>query len=123
MNFIDVIATIFTSLGAFFLLVGSIGLIRLPDFYSRAHAQGKADTLGMILIIFGLLIVEFTRYFSQFEEKFIINALKLIILLGFVGLTNPTATNALVRAAHRFRLKPWFKADQKKKDPDKKEEK
>lgn len=116
MNIIEVITTIFISLGAFFLLVGSIGLIRLPDFYARAHAQGKADTLGMILIIFGLLIL-------QFSGGSIINGLKLFILLGFVGLTNPTATNALVRAAHRFRLKPWFKADRIKKDPGKKEEK
>ncbi len=44
--------------GAFFLLVGSIGLIRLPDFYTRNHATGKSDTLGIMLVLFGLILIE-----------------------------------------------------------------
>jgi multicomponent Na+:H+ antiporter subunit G len=105
MELIHVIADIIVSLGAFFLLVGSIGLIRLPDFYSRAHAQGKADTLGVMLIIFGLLL-------TQLSGGAYINSVKLLIIIAFVGLTNPTGTNALVGAAFRFRLKPWFKDEQ-----------
>jgi len=105
MELIHVIADIIVSLGAFFLLVGSIGLIRLPDFYSRAHAQGKADTLGVMLIIFGLLL-------NQLTGGAYINSVKLLIIIAFVGLTNPTGTNALVGAAFRFRLKPWFKDEQ-----------
>lgn len=105
MELIHVIADIIVSLGAFFLLVGSIGLIRLPDFYSRAHAQGKADTLGVMLIIFGLLL-------TQLTEGSFINSVKLLIIIAFVALTNPTGTNALVGAAFRFRLKPWFKDEQ-----------
>jgi len=109
MEFVHVIAGIIISLGAFFLLVGSIGLIRLPDFYARAHAQGKADTLGVMLIIFGLLLIEGVS----------VNSAKLLIIIAFVALTNPTATNALVGAAYHFRLKPWFKKDQNKnKDQD-----
>lgn len=104
MELIHVIADIIVSLGAFFLLVGSIGLIRLPDFYSRAHAQGKADTLGVMLIIFGLLL-------TQLTEGAFINSFKLLIIIAFVALTNPTGTNALVGAAFRFRLKPWFKGE------------
>jgi len=49
-------------------------------------------------------------------EGFTLNSAKLLIIIVFVGLTNPTATNALARAAFRFRLKPWFK---KLKDKDK----
>jgi multisubunit Na+/H+ antiporter MnhG subunit len=41
-----------------------------------------------------------------------------LIIIAFVALTNPTATNALVRAAYRFRLTPWFKKDQNKKNKD-----
>lgn len=108
MGLVYVIAGIIISLGAFFLFVGSIGLIRLPDFYARAHAQGKADTLGVMLIIFGLLLT----------QGFSINSAKLLIIIAFVALTNPTATNALVRAAYRFRLTPWFKKDQNKKSKD-----
>jgi len=89
------------SFGAFFLLVGSIGLIRLPDFYSRAHATGKSDTLGIMLIISGLVLY----------EGLTLNSVKLVLIIIFVALTNPTATNALTRAAYGFRLRPWFKED------------
>lgn len=105
MEFRILISAIFISFGAFFLLIGSIGLIRLPDFYARAHATGKSDTLGIMLVIGGLIIF----------EGFTINSAKLLIMIIFVGLTNPTATNALTRAAYRFRLRPWFKKDQIKK--------
>lgn len=102
MAFRFILSIIIVSFGAFFLLVGSIGLIRLPDFFSRAHATGKSDTLGIMLVISGLIVY----------EGFTINSAKLLIMIVFVGLTNPTATNALIRAAHRFRLRPWFKQDQ-----------
>lgn len=110
MEIIHILAGIFISLGAFFLLVGSIGLIRLPDFFSRTHATGKSDTLGILLIIFGLILTQGVS----------INSAKLLLIIAFVGLTNPTATNALSRAAFRFRLKPWFKEEQSnKKDKEK----
>lgn len=105
MEFLQVIAGIIISLGAFFLLVGSIGLIRLPDFFSRTHATGKADTLGIMLVISGLLIFELSH-------GFLLNSAKLLIIIAFVGLTNPTATNALAKAAFKFRMIPWFKKDQ-----------
>ncbi|MCP5102765.1 MAG: monovalent cation/H(+) antiporter subunit G [bacterium] len=110
-----VLASIFISLGAFFLLIGSVGLIRLPDFFCRTHATGKADTLGIMLVILGLVLT----------QGFSVNSAKLLIIIAFVGLTNPTATNALARAAFRFRLKPWFKAEHsnKQKNTEEKEEK
>ncbi len=58
MGLLNVIAIIFICMGTFFLLVGSIGLIRLPDFFSRTHATGKSDTLGILLIIFGLVLTQ-----------------------------------------------------------------
>lgn len=85
--------------GAFFLLVGSVGLIRLPDFYSRSHAVGKSDTLGIMLVIFGMILI----------EGFTLNSAKLLFALVFVFLTNPTGTHALANAALRSGLKPWFK--------------
>ena len=113
MELLHVVAFILISLGAFFLLVGSIGLIRLPDFFSRIHATGKADTLGIMLVISGLLIIELS-------QGLLINSAKLLIIIAFVGLTNPTATNALAKAAFKFRMVPWFKKD---KSPDTKEKK
>lgn len=107
------LAIILISCGAFFLLVGSIGLVRLPDFFSRSHATGKADTLGIMLVITGLIIT----------QGFSVNSAKLLIIIAFVALTNPTATNALTRAAFHFREVPWFKKDklQKKKKREEKE--
>ncbi|TSA45691.1 MAG: cation:proton antiporter [Deltaproteobacteria bacterium] len=92
--------------GAFFLLVGSIGLIRLPDFYSRNHATGKSDTLGIMLVIFGMILI----------EGFTLNSAKLFFALIFVFLTSPTGTHALANAALHSGLKPWFRKDQRKED-------
>ena len=101
----EILAVIFLGFGTFFMLIGSIGLIRLPDFYSRAHATGKVDTLAILLIITGLVIY----------EGLTINSAKLVIIFIFVAVTNPTATNALTRAAFRFRLRPWFRKEAEKK--------
>jgi len=101
MNWNFVLGNIIVSAGAFFLLIGSIGLVRLPDFYARAHATGKSDTLGVMLTTFGLLV----------HEGITLNSLKLLLLLYFVALTSPTATHALTKAAYRAGLKPWFKKD------------
>lgn len=114
MEFLQFIAGIIISLGAFFLLVGSVGLIRLPDFFARTHATGKADTLGIMLIITGLLIIELSK-------GLFINSVKLLVIITFVALTNPTATNALAKAAFKFRMIPWFKKDQSGVNKEKKE--
>jgi multicomponent Na+:H+ antiporter subunit G len=92
-----VLAAIFVLGGLFFLSVSVIGLIRLPDFYSRTHAVGKSETLGAMLILCGLVI------YNGLE----INSLKLLVILVFIGLTNPTATHIIARAAHRSGLQPW----------------
>jgi len=85
--------------GAFFLMVGSVGLVRLPDFYCRNHATGKSDTLGVMLVIFGMILI----------EGFTLNSAKLFFVLVFVFLTNPTGTHALANAAIRSGLTPWFR--------------
>jgi len=85
--------------GAFFLLVGSVGLVRLPDFFCRNHATGKSDTLGVMLVIFGMILI----------EGFTLNSAKLFFVLVFVFLTNPTGTHALANAAIRSGLTPWFR--------------
>jgi multicomponent Na+:H+ antiporter subunit G len=92
--------------GAFFLLVGSIGLIRLPDFYTRNHATGKSDTLGIMLVLFGLILI----------EGISLNSAKLLIALIFVFLTNPAGTHALTNAALNYGLRPWFKQTREKEE-------
>jgi len=105
MSLFDLLSIPLICAGVFFLLVGSIGLIRLPDFYSRSHATGKADTLGILLILSGFIMF----------EGLTLNSAKMLIILAFVALTNPTATHALARAAFFFGVKPRFKDDSIKK--------
>lgn len=89
MLIISIIGWVLLLLGCFFCLVGSIGLIRLPDFYSRVHAAGIVDSLGAILILLGML--------TQTQDILVI--IKLLFILFFLMLTGPTAVHALARAA------------------------
>ena len=89
--------------GIFFLIVSNIGIIRLPDFYCRIHAVGKSETLGAILVLGGLAA------YNGFE----INSFKLLVILVFIAMANPTATNAIARAAVRSGLQPWVRIKEK----------
>lgn len=99
-----VVAIILMAGGAFFLTVSSLGLLRLPDFYTRAHAVGKSETLGAILTLSGLAV------YNGWE----LSTFKILFILLFVLIANPTATHAVSRAALRMGLQPWTR----KKKPD-----
>jgi multicomponent Na+:H+ antiporter subunit G len=103
----QVVSLVLVSAGAFFLLVGSLGIVRLPDFYSRTHATGKSDTLGLMLALLGLAV----------HEGLGINSAKLLVAIVFVALTNPVGTHALTRAAYQSGLRPWFKGGPVPEDP------
>lgn len=92
-----ILAAILLVGGTVFLLVSCVGLLRLPDFYTRAHAVGKAETLGSILILVGLAVYNGAA----------LSSLKLLLILAIIAVTNPTATHALTRAAMRSGLKIW----------------
>jgi len=93
----NVFAALFVVGGLFFLFVSGLGLLRLPDFYSRNHAVGKSETLGAMLLLCGLAI------YNGLE----ITSGKLVIILIFIVLANPTATHIVARAAFRSGLQPW----------------
>ena len=92
-----VLAIILMLGGAFFLTVSCIGLIRLPDFYSRTHAVGKSETLGAMLLLAGLAVY----------NGWSVSSLKILIIVLFVLIANPSATHAISRAALRSGLEPW----------------
>lgn len=102
------IQTIFTVIfiiaGIFFLFAGSLGTVRMPDFYSRTHATSKSDTLGLMLVIAGLIIYEGLH----------INSLKLFLILLFIALSNPIGSHALARAAYEYNLKPLLSGKKEK---------
>jgi multicomponent Na+:H+ antiporter subunit G len=91
------VAALFLVAGAAFLLVSCVGLLRLPDFYTRAHAVGKAETLGSMLILIGLAVYNGAA----------LSSVKLLLILAIIAVTSPTATHALTRAAMRSGLKIW----------------
>jgi multicomponent Na+:H+ antiporter subunit G len=93
----NVAAGVMLVLGFGFILTGVIGILRLPDFYCRLHAMGKCDTLGVALMIGGLALI----------EGFTLTSVKLLLVVVFISLANPTATHALGRAAVRSGLAPW----------------
>lgn len=102
-----VIAITLIVAGVFFLMVSTIGLLRLPDFYTRTHAVGKSETLGSILVLSGLAV------YNGWE----LNTVKILFILFFVLIANPTATHAIARAALRTGHQPWTrqKTEQKTK--------
>jgi multicomponent Na+:H+ antiporter subunit G len=83
--------------GAVFAIIGGVGLIRLPDLFSRMHGAGVTDTLGAGLILSGLML----------HSGVSLVTFKLAGVLFFLFVTSPTATHALARAALEDGLRPW----------------
>jgi len=93
---LDIVSWAFLGLGAAFLIIGGIGMLRFPDLYARMHAAGVIDTLGAALILIGL----------AFQAGLTLVTLKLLLILLFVLFTSPTATYALANAAYRSGFLP-----------------
>lgn len=85
--------------GAVFLLGGTIGLVRLPDLYSRAHAASKCDSVGAGSMLVGLVL----------HGGVAVGDLKLLLLALLVLVSGPTTAHALARAGHRTGLAVWTK--------------
>lgn len=83
--------------GFFFVAAGAVGIVRLPDFYTRLHAVGKNDTLGVAMMVLGLIVLEGLSR----------NSFKMLLIVVFIGLANPVTTHALGRAAWKTGLLPW----------------
>ena len=92
----EIIAGFFMLAGFFFFFTATVGLLRLPDFYSRMHATGKGDTLAALFSLIGLSVY----------EGFSITSVKIVLTAVFLFLAQPTATHAISRAAFRCNVKP-----------------
>ena len=82
--------------GGFFCVVGGIGMLRMPDFYTRMHAASVIETLGAGLLLAGLLL----------QAGFTLVGAKLVIIGLLIFFASPTATHALARAALLRGLEP-----------------
>ncbi len=93
----EVIAIAFILVGLSFLIVAAIGVIRLPDVFSRSHAVSLTDSLGAFLMLVGIVL----------HEGLSTSMLKIIAVLALLYIQNPVIAHATVRAALRAGLKPW----------------
>lgn len=93
---VDILSWILLLGGGLVGILGGVGLLRFPDFYSRLHAAGMTDTLCALMIIAGLIL----------QSGFTLLSLKLALILLFLLFTSPTASHALARAALTDGLKP-----------------
>lgn len=83
-------------IGSFFCIVGGIGLLRLPDFFSRMHGTGVSDTLGAGLVLLGLM----------FQGGLTLVTAKLVMILAILLLTSPSGSHAVAKGARMAGLKP-----------------
>jgi multicomponent Na+:H+ antiporter subunit G len=93
------LALILVGLG--FLLVAAIGIIRLPDVYTRSHAVSLTDSLGAFFLLSGLALYAGVGT----------NLVKILVVLVLLYLLNPVIAHATVRSAYRSGLQPWSKED------------
>lgn len=84
------IAVFFLLGGFFFLIVGVVGLIRLPDVYTRMHALGKCDTLGTGMVLIGLM----------FLVQDVTNITKLLLIMAMIITINPVVTHLIAKTAY-----------------------
>ena len=92
----EILVSIFLLIGSFFMLVGGIGMVRLPDLFMRLHAPTKSSTLGLGSFLIAAMI------FSAFQGRFGFAEL-LLTLLAFI--TAPVSANLMAQAALHLRLR------------------
>ncbi|OOZ40043.1 monovalent cation/H(+) antiporter subunit G [Solemya elarraichensis gill symbiont] len=97
----DILSWFFLLSGGFAVIVGSFGLMRFPDFYTRLHAAGITDTFGAAAILIGLSV----------QAGLSLVTVKLVLITLFILLTSPTSTHALAKSALHGQLKPLLKED------------
>lgn len=92
--------------GLIFNGLGSIGLLRFPDVYTRLHAATKCTTLGSILTSTAVIIYGFSVWYLKNDMQYIILSVHAFLALACLLITNPTGAHAIARAAHRSGVMP-----------------
>ena len=110
MMVINVIVILLLFCGLVFFTGGAVGIIRFPDFYSRLHPAGKMDTLGSFLMVLAVTLFNL----NDFSWAAVLTSLKILLIIVFIFILNPTATHAIVDAGFRAGMRPWTKKDRGK---------
>lgn len=98
---LDAVSVLLLGTGLLFLAGGTVGLIRLPDLFARAHAASKCDTVGAGSILAALAL----------QGGASGSDLKIVLLIVLIAATTPTTAHALARSAYRTGRAPWRRQD------------
>lgn len=93
---LEIVSGALLGAGGLFCVIGAVGLLRMPDFYTRVHAASVTDTLGVGLILAGLIL----------QAGWTLVMAKLVVIGLLVFFTSPAAAHALARAALGRGLEP-----------------
>ncbi len=105
---IDILTAVLIATGILVLAFGVIGILRLPDFYTRMHAAGKTDSLGAVLVTVG-----FALYNGQsLVLADLLVSVKILFIAVFIFIASPTATHAIMQTAIAMGVKPWSKKEE-----------
>lgn len=101
----NILVILFLILGLIFFTGGAVGIIRMPDFYTRLHPAGKLDTMGLFMTMSALALYTL----QEFTVSALLTSIKIMLIVVFVFITSPTATHAIVDAGVRAGMVPWTK--------------
>ena len=95
-------------IGLFFFTGGAVGILRMPDFYTRLHPAGKLDTMGQLMTMGAMALYVVGLDLSLAS---VLTGLKILLISVLVFITSPTATHAIVDAGVRAGMDPWTKSE------------
>lgn len=104
---LSVIQGLLLLVGCVFLVIGGIGILRLPDVFTRLHAAGLTDTMGAGLVLLGLAI----------QGGFSLVTAKIVLILIFLWLTSPVSSHALAKIALEGGYRPLLAKDERETPP------
>ncbi len=90
--------------GGFFCILGALGLLRMPDFYTRVHAASLVDTLGAGLMLLGMML----------QAGLTLVSVKLAMIFVLLLVISPTATHALANAAWLRGIHPLLGSEEER---------
>jgi multicomponent Na+:H+ antiporter subunit G len=99
---LDVVSWISIVVGLFFMLTGTVGILRMPDIFTRLHAAGMTDTMGAGFLLLGMGL--------QAEAWHVV--VRLVFVYGFLLFTSPISTHALARAAFAGGVEPYRRPEE-----------
>lgn len=94
------------ALGLFFMLVGTFGLLRMPDIYTRLHAAGMTDTMGAGFLLLAMALQTVVDMMHGQTDYWSV-LVRLVLVYGFLLITSPIASHALARAGIAGGVEPW----------------